>query len=274
MSNPGVVKLAHANVQGQKVWFDDNVGESVHFHMQDFRVDFKIPEFVRVTEELYDVVEDLIGVEGFVIRDYDAVFLEQILISKLPDLEKVVYTKVFIQDMLIPKESKNPMSKACRKLTKSRCVQALNGDDKKANVKRPSDHVNQSGKERLQGILDSIKENGYPYNNNYIVMFNDDNVIRDGQHRAACLYHLYGNIEVPVVRLYFKDNKYSIGYREPLKVTLKKIKKNKWRIRKMLENYYGKYKKVRQKIKRTFYNLTCSSKMKRSVAIFDNQRSE
>ena len=59
----------------------------------------------------------------------------------------------------------------------------------------------------MQLILDSVKQNGYPYNNNYIVLYGDDNIIRDGQHRASCLYYLYGNIEIPVMRLHFKDYK-------------------------------------------------------------------
>jgi hypothetical protein len=61
----------------------------------------------------------------------------------------------------------------------------------------------------MKAMMDSIKEHGYPYNDNYIVLYGDDNIIRDGQHRASCLFVLYGNIEVPVLRMYFKD------YRSP-----------------------------------------------------------
>ena len=39
-------------------------------------------------------------------------------------------------------------------------------------------------------------------------------IIFDGQHRASCLYYLYGNIRVPVRRMWFKDGKYTQNQQE------------------------------------------------------------
>ena len=95
-------------------------------------------------------------------------------------------------------------------LPESMGVKALNGlSDENNSFSRKSHHIGQDDNERMDGILKSIKENGYPYQDNYIVMYGDDNIIRDGQHRASCLYYLYGDVEVPVMRLHFK------GYKSP-----------------------------------------------------------
>ena len=45
---------------------------------------------------------------------------------------------------------------------------------------------------RILDLFDSIKNHGYPYLDQYIILFNGENIVRDGQHRAAVLAHLYG----------------------------------------------------------------------------------
>ena len=40
-------------------------------------------------------------------------------------------------------------------------------------------------------------------------MLRGDNTIIDGQHRASCLYFLYGNIKVPVRKIYFKEREHN-----------------------------------------------------------------
>ena len=65
---------------------------------------------------------------------------------------------------------------------------------------------------RLLSVLESIKKHGYPYKNQYIILFSGQNYIRDGQHRAAILAHLYGeDAEIPVMRFIFKG-KYHYTY--------------------------------------------------------------
>ncbi len=53
--------------------------------------------------------------------------------------------------------------------------------------------------EDFNRLFDNIKENGYDQNN-LIVVFGDDMVIRDGQNRAAILWHLHGDISVKIAK--------------------------------------------------------------------------
>lgn len=60
--------------------------------------------------------------------------------------------------------------------------------------------------QRLNNAFESIKENGYGYNNQYAIFYNDEPYLRDGQHRIASLKYLYGNIDIKIIRFYLKDN--------------------------------------------------------------------
>lgn len=66
----------------------------------------------------------------------------------------------------------------------------------------------QKNSDRLLAIIKSIKMEGYNQEK-YIIVYNDELIIRDGEHRAAILYYLYGNINLKVLRLRFTTNYYS-----------------------------------------------------------------
>jgi hypothetical protein len=64
--------------------------------------------------------------------------------------------------------------------------------------------------EGLNGTFNDLKiaieSNGYPLKCKYIVLFENERIIREGKEKAAMLRYLYGNIEVPILVLKFKDN--------------------------------------------------------------------
>ena len=200
MSNPAVVKLSQRKIGNSRVWMDDNFGESIHLHIDDIRADLSNVEFENLCEDVMCAINCLIDVEGFDCHYFDPVYLETMLWEKLQFLERIKYDHVKLSELYAPGK------RGIVSLPSSRCVRALKGDTKENdNSRRHSTLIGQSNQERLDTMLDSIECNGYPYKNNYIVLYGDDNIIRDGQHRAACLYHLYGDIEVPVVRLFFTN---------------------------------------------------------------------
>ncbi len=198
MSNPAVIKLQSSKINKNRIWIDDNFGESIHIHIDDIRVDLSVQEFEKLYEDLCCTLNKLIEVEGLDFRKIDPIYLEVMLWDKLTKLKMVRIDYVNLDDMYAP------FGQTMVKLSESRGVKALRGVFKEEE-KRRSNHLGQTETERMAISLESIKENGYPYDNQYIVMYGDDNIIRDGQHRASCLYYLYGNIEVPVMRMYF-DN--------------------------------------------------------------------
>lgn len=60
--------------------------------------------------------------------------------------------------------------------------------------------------QRLNNALASVLKNGYGYNEQYAIFYNDEPYLRDGQHRIASLKYLYGNIDVKIIRFYLKNN--------------------------------------------------------------------
>ena len=211
MSNPGVIKLSKKTIHKSKVWLDDNLGESIHIHIDDFRADLTVEEFDKLCNDVGLSINALLDVEGFDCNKIDPVYLEFMLWKKLMKLRSVKLDKAKLGDMLAPgKEGIYP-------LPESRAVRALEGDTRENDVPRSSHHIGQTSQERLDQMYNSVKDNGYPVNDQYIILYGDDNIIRDGQHRAACLYKQHGNIEVPVMRLYFD------GYK-PEKIARTRIK--------------------------------------------------
>ena len=97
----------------------------------------------------------------------------------------------------------------------SRVIKALNGDTRENDLRKERNYYGQSNQERTNEMLKSIKENGYPYNGKMLVFLKGNNIIHDGQHRAACMYYLYGDREIPILRLEFSNSRY--GVPAPLK---------------------------------------------------------
>lgn len=201
MSNPAVIKLQQKTIGNSRVWLDDNFGEAVHLHIDNIRVDLGIEEFDLICEDLCVAINEIIDVEGFDCCHIDPVYLEVMLADILLKLRAVKIDMVYLEDLYAPGR------KGIKPLSQSRCVRALKNDSKENDIPRPSHHIGQTSAERLESMMKSVETHGYPYKDNYIVLYGDDNIIRDGQHRAACLYTINGNIQVPVLRFYFDGYK-------------------------------------------------------------------
>ena len=89
MSNPGVITLTQTKI-GKKSRFrvEDNLGESIHFHYNDLRVDLSIPELLYLGEEADKVIYDRVNAPGFSLDDLDGDTLMAIA-DKLIDLTAV-----------------------------------------------------------------------------------------------------------------------------------------------------------------------------------------
>ena len=79
-------------------------------------------------------------------------------------------------------------------------------------------YFHNNNKNRIETLFDSIKKLGFHNGMGKIVLFGDQNCIRDGQHRACILAYLEGlDFKVKIHRFYFKrdfiakfDNPYTI----------------------------------------------------------------
>lgn len=208
MSNPAVTKLVRDEIGNLRFWMDDNIGESIHIHLADFRMDLTVEEIEKLADELGDTMNKLIAMDGFDCEKLDPVFLSLLLAKRLKHLKAVRMDTVRLSGLMVNYRSRLGFLKYSR-LPESRAVKALLGDSSENDGYRKSHHIGQTSQQRLDTMKNSIEEHGYPYNGQYIVLYEDQMLIRDGQHRASCLYVAKGDIEIPVLRLYFDDPKVS-----------------------------------------------------------------
>ncbi len=198
MSNPAVTKLQRKKIGRYEVWLDDNIGERMHLHINRFRVDLDYPEMEQLCSDICAAMNELLQIPGLDISKLDPVFLEHVLCTercRLYDLKKVCDDEVKLSELWVEGER-------IKKLDKSVFFKELSGDA--ASIKeKGSDHIDQTPAERMQECLKSVRENGYPWNEQYIIVYGDNNIIKDGQHRAACLLKEKGDITVPVKRYYY-----------------------------------------------------------------------
>lgn len=100
-----------------------------------------------------------------------------------------------------------------KKITESVPYKCLQGETEKYKEYTQKFGTQEQSLECFYKLKKSIEDNGYPYNNDMIVIFGDEPYIRDGQNRAAILRYLYGNIKVQVLKLLF--NKSFMGWQMP-----------------------------------------------------------
>jgi len=212
MINPGVISLASLknteNVEfPYRFEIEDNIGEAIHIHYKDIRLDLTVEEFRGLTDRLPDIINQIVSVDGFDCRDFDPVVLVGIA-GLLPGLQTVEIRQIYLEDILVDTfdASGQPIYAS---IAHSRVFKALNGLNKENDghtVQLNHFHGGQgdkiSNQERVMYNLEHIREYGYPVDGELIGV-DEQNHIWDGQHRAAALYYLYGNIEVPVRCLHY-----------------------------------------------------------------------
>lgn len=220
MSNPAVIELHRTKIGRSRVWLDDNLGESIHIHIDNFRIDLTNDEFDKICKDLLEAINNMVLVEGFDCALLDPVYLQVMLWKDLLHLNAIKTDCAKLGDLIAPGHN------GASPLAKSRAVKALCGDTTENDGPRPSHHLGQTSGQRLDEMYNSIKEHGYPWKDQYIILYGDDNIIRDGQHRAACLYTLFGDMEVPVKRFYFDNYQPGkIHYKtNKLFLTMRKVK--------------------------------------------------
>lgn len=76
MSNPGVLILTEKSLgRGNSFRVEDNLGEAVHFHYKNMRIDLSIKELYRISEICDDSIYKLVDAKGFDMDDFQEDFL-------------------------------------------------------------------------------------------------------------------------------------------------------------------------------------------------------
>lgn len=211
MSNPGVLYLSNVRLgNGVNFRVEDNIGEAIHFHYGDeWRIDLTVEEYFSLIPKIDVCIDELLRDTGFKMKLFDPIFLDMIS-SFLLDLESVHIENIKLSSLKV--ETKNAIGlPVMRSLSQSRVVKALEGKTKELEKYQQENYKGQTNIERVERMKKNISFNGYPFDGKYIVVFNNQNVIKDGQHRAACLLYEKGDMSVPVIRMRFKNNKYNVS---------------------------------------------------------------
>lgn len=223
MSNPGVIYLSWRKTKHRGSFrVEDNIGEAIHVHYENLRIDLSTAEFLKISEVIEESLEKLIDVPGFRIKNYDPAFLSSIG-AYLYNLQEVRFEKISLSELQIVRKGIFGLP-VVSKLYSSRVVSALMGDSKENNSYAQNNFYGQTNRERITSVKEKILESGYPHNDEYIVVFNNQNLIRDGQHRASILLN-EGKIDiVPIIRLIFTNNKHNASLHPWFKGILSEIK--------------------------------------------------
>ncbi|MCR4651620.1 MAG: hypothetical protein K5662_07660 [Lachnospiraceae bacterium] len=201
MSNPGVIKLASEKIYNHNVWLDDNIGESIHLHIDDWRFDFSINSFEIFTRELTNVINNLVSLEDFDVNKWDIRFVHQ-LSPYIKYISKINKEECYLSKLNVLNDNGIMIN-----LTECSRVKALQGTININDTKnRASNWINETNESRLTNCLEYIKEHGYEMSDNCITVVGRNNLIIDGWHRASCLYYLNGDIKLPVKKIYFKED--------------------------------------------------------------------
>lgn len=84
-------------------------------------------------------------------------------------------------------------------VTQTPAYRFLEGHDHSFLKYNQNSYLGVKNDERLFALKDNIKKKGYPYEGNYVILFDGQNLVRDGQHRVAVLRNLMGNVKIPVM---------------------------------------------------------------------------
>jgi len=216
MSNPAVITLANESSNKGKInrfVLEDNIGESIHLHIDDMRVDFTIDEFLTFSDAIRESLDSIDFLCGYKLSQFDEHFLKECS-SHLPRLKKIEIEEIELSRLMCIVNSNYHGDLNFLKLVPIALCPAyrfLTGNGKEFLKYEQYNYHNVNNEHRLLEISESVQKNGYPSDGRYIVLFNGQDVIRDGQHRAAILANLLGGEgTVKVMRFYFDEEKHLI----------------------------------------------------------------
>ena len=177
---------------------------NIHFDKENFEV--SLEEISILTEKIYGFYEEIYNF-NFSLRDIDPMYLSNFLWKRINYIVKSKIENVMIDDLFVMHQGKKT------KIINTAYYKAL---VEKQDIYIPTvfhtNHINVSNYERVLDVFNIVKKYNYPFNNEYIIVYNEKFEIRDGQHRASALRYLYGNIKIPIMRMYFDEEKFNKFY--------------------------------------------------------------
>lgn len=203
MSNPGVQILAESKKGHFRI--EDNIGEAIHIHYKNFRVDLTIQEFNEISNALIDVVNELLNIYNFDISQIEAKFL-LLLAPNLFNLQQVSYEQKQLSKLKV--DTYNSLNlPVYRELRYSRVYKALSGERRENDKRIQINSLGMNNNERLMQNYEYVKT--LETIDNMVTVFGENDVIQDGQHRAASYLFIYGDTDIRIKRYIFRKLPYA-----------------------------------------------------------------
>lgn len=243
MSNPGVFLLDEGIVNNKTVRIEDNLGEAIHIHIDDIRLSLTVNDFYALCEEIEKATKELFHLEGLEWNRIDKTSLDWEWLADYENLLSIGKKEVKLGDLYTVNiiSAEDNVSRIV-KIKDSNLVNILNGKESAAKKLTEKNMYQVTSISRLNNILNIIRTRGYPYDDKYI-MIDENNRIYDGDHRAACLFFLYGgDISISVLEL---KNKSSVSFKHVVEENRKLVVK--YIIKKLLKRIIELPKKLKQK---------------------------
>lgn len=208
MSNPGVIILAKKNNISTNILrfeIEDNVGESIHIHLNNFRFDFTIDEFLDFSTSIRDAFNNLQNFKGFDLSEIDFFFLYR-LSPFIANIKSINHKNFILSELRCYQSLNLPLISIGlrKKISNSDHYKYLAHKNNNFIEYKQDNYFNINNVERLKNIQNVIRNK---ISVNPLVIFYGENLIRDGLHRAAVFLHLYGeNYAVKCKIIKFNSN--------------------------------------------------------------------
>lgn len=171
---------------------------------EKYRILYGYDSFDEQCESIYSFLSHNYGKGTIDYKIFSPTYLEHMLGVDIPQIEKVEHTKEKIMTLELYERAGLAAPAKVRISEHSLYKQLQHGYAD--NGFKVTNHIYENNVERMHNVMEEIKKSVKIYP---VVVYGNENVVRDGTHRLACLYYLYGNIDVPVIRVYVAKPYYS-----------------------------------------------------------------
>ncbi len=206
MSNPGVIVLSAigSNISKyRRFQIEDNIGESIHLHLDDMRFDFTISEFLDFSAKLKECLSDPLLLKKPELIKFDPHFLSEVS-NLIPNVLDIKREKIRLSDLrfIVRKSWRGLCWLSICPVAKTPAYKYLAGEKSELLSYSQFNYAGVTNEARLNSLLKSIIELGFDETKSSVVLIGPKNIVRDGQHRVAILAHLFGeDIQVNVSRV-------------------------------------------------------------------------
>ncbi len=202
MSNPAVCYLIKTQVGGVYFAIEDNLGEAIHFHYGNVRIDMTVREFLQFSDCVINAARELFALRKLTWDCFDKEAFKDEWMTRYKYVSKVEMVEIPLRKLFMKESFKGKRSiKRIIPLVESEYIQFLRRDSDDSEYYLEKGIYEPSRAEKIERIRCNIQNEGYPYDDSRILI-DQEGYILDGVKRASCLCYLYGaDYTIPAIQI-------------------------------------------------------------------------